>query len=148
MGKRFKSATCAYGGDPGATADHVFARSFLPETHRGAIPQVAACAPCNNAKSALEHYRATVLPFSGNHLLSKPMLEHAVPRRLDKNKKLHRALAAGQKSVAWIDGETTQASFGIPWDHDQLLAYAYRKRDLMSALSWPSKWFEWPIMGR
>lgn len=114
MGKRFKTATCAYVGDPGATADHVFARSFLTETHGGEFPQVAACAPCNNAKSALEQYLATVLPFCGNHPLSKPMLENAVPRRLDKNKKLHRALAAGQKSVAWIDGKTTQASFGIP----------------------------------
>lgn len=66
----------------------------MPETHRGAIPHVAACAPCNNAKSALEHYLATVPPFGGNHPLSKPMLGNTVPRRLDKNKKLHRALAA------------------------------------------------------
>jgi 5-methylcytosine-specific restriction endonuclease McrA len=47
MAKRFKPGICAYCGAPVNTADHVFARSFFPETLRADLPQVVACAPCN-----------------------------------------------------------------------------------------------------
>ena len=123
MGKRFKSGICAYCGAPGRTADHVFARSFFPETLRDDLPQVAACAPCNSEKSKIEHYLATILPFAGNHPLSAPMLEQQVPRRLAKNKKLHRELAEGQVGVRWTESGTEQSSFGIPYDHDRLLDF-------------------------
>lgn len=123
MGKRFKSGICAYCGEPGDTADHVFARTFLPEALRGNLPQVAACASCNGEKSKLEHYLATILPFGGNHPLSLPMLEQQGQRRLAKNRKLHRELGAGQVPVQWIGAGTEQSSFGIPYHHDRLLDY-------------------------
>lgn len=123
MGKRFESVICAYCGAPGSTADHVFARSFFPETLRDDVPQVVACAPCNAEKSKIEHYLATILPFAGNHPLSKPMLEQQVPRRLARNAKLHGTLAKGQVGVRWTEGGTEQSPFGIPYDHDRLLGY-------------------------
>lgn len=123
MGKRFKSGICAYCGQPGETADHVFARTFFPEALRGDLPQVAACNDCNGEKAKLEHYLATILPFAGNHPLSVPMLQQQVPRRLARNRKLHRALAEGQAEIRWVEGDTEQSSFGIPYDHDRLLAY-------------------------
>ena len=123
MGKRFKSGICAYCGEPGETADHVFARTFFPAALRGDLPQVAACEGCNGEKSKLEHYLATILPFAGNHPLTDQMLRQQVPRRLAKNRKLHQALAQGQAEIRWVEGDTEQSSFGIPYDHDGLLEY-------------------------
>lgn len=101
MGKRFKGITCAYCGEPGisSTGDHVIPRQFVPEPLRANLPQVPACAACNNSKSIDEHYLATVLPFGGNHPESSAMLERDVPRRLERNRKLHQALAESQGQI-------------------------------------------------
>lgn len=123
MSKRFKSEICAYCGAGSETADHVFARTFFPKHLRGDLPQVAACTPCNREKSKLEHYLATVLPFGGNHPLSPAMLEQSVPPRLARNQKLHRKLQERQQTVQWQEDGRVQSSFGVPYDHDQLIAY-------------------------
>ncbi len=101
MGKRFKGKTCAYCAVAGIanTGDHVLARAFLPVKHRGQIPQVPACTTCNKEKSDLEHYAATILLFGGRHPDSLGNLTNDAPRRLAKNQKLHRELAASATRV-------------------------------------------------
>lgn len=98
MSKLFKGKTCAYCAVPGIsdTGDHVLARGFVAVEHRGAIPKVPACAACNGKKAALEAYLTAVLPFAGRH---GDAIDNNVPKRLEKNQKLHRALSAGQSRV-------------------------------------------------
>jgi hypothetical protein len=102
MSKRFKGKTCVYCGSVGAsdTGDHVLAREFVPVIHRGQIPQVPACNNCNGEKASLEHYLTGVLPFGGRHSGALANLIENVPRRLEKNKKLQRELAA-ESSRVW-----------------------------------------------
>jgi hypothetical protein len=131
MSKAYRGKTCAYCAkeEASSTADHVFARQFFPVEQRGNLPIVAACAPCNQAKSQLEHYLATVLPFGGRHVDSSAMLENEVPRRLARNKRLHRELAAGRVPVLLKEGEETSETFGVPFDSDRfrkLFAYIAR----------------------
>lgn len=101
MSKLYKGKTCAYCAVPGIsdTADHVFARQLVAVEHRGAIPKVPACAACNGTKAALESYVAAVLPFAGRHDEALDNLTSNVPKRLEKNRKLHRELAMGQSRV-------------------------------------------------
>lgn len=101
MSKLFKGKTCAYCAVSGAsdTGDHVLAREFVAVEHRGQIPKVPACKPCNCRKSALETYFLGVLPFGGRHADAGDNLTANVPKRLGKNQKLHRALSAGQARV-------------------------------------------------
>jgi hypothetical protein len=120
MGKRFRNQPCVYCGAPGETADHVFARNFFPVEHRADLPQVSACAPCNRAKSQLEHYLLSVLPFGGNHPASSSMLARDVPRRLDKNRKLHLALTEGQRDVLIEQDGALRESLTIPFDAAKL----------------------------
>jgi hypothetical protein len=101
MSKLFKGKTCAYCAVAGAsnTADHVLSRQLVAVEHRGEIPKVPACAACNGKKAALEAYINAVLPFGGRHGGAMDNLTANVPKRLEKNQKLHRALAAGQTRV-------------------------------------------------
>jgi hypothetical protein len=101
MSKLFKGKTCAYCAVPGAsdTADHVLSRQLVAVAHRGDIPKVPACTSCNGKKAALEAYVTAVLPFAGRHCDALPNLTANVPKRLEKNQKLHRALSAGQSRV-------------------------------------------------
>ncbi|MDA9489671.1 hypothetical protein [Bradyrhizobium sp. CCBAU 11361] len=101
MSKRFKGKTCVYCAAAGAsdTGDHVLARGFVGAEHHGQIPKVPACVACNNKKSGLETYCAGVLPFGGRHADALENLAANVPKRLAKNQKLHRTLAAGQTRV-------------------------------------------------
>lgn len=138
MSKKFKGQTCIYCGREGAaeTADHIFARQFFLESRRQNLPQAPACKDCNAKKSADEHYLATVLPFGGRHKDAGENLTTKVPRRLEKNVKLHRELNAGT-TEAWIkessglyvrstlipfDGERFERLFGfivkgLMWHH-------------------------------
>jgi hypothetical protein len=102
MSKLFKEKTCAYCAVPAAsdTADHVLARQFVPVEYRSEIPKVPACTACNGKKAALEAYLSAVLPFGGRHAAAIDNLIANVPKRLEKNRKLHRALYTGQ-SRAW-----------------------------------------------
>ena len=101
MSKLFKGKTCAYCAVPGAsdTADHVLSRQLVAVERRGEIPKVPACTACNGRKAALETYINTVLPFAGRHTDALDNLTANVPKRLEKNQKLHRALSAGQTRV-------------------------------------------------
>ena len=96
MGKKYKGKLCAYCGVRESTGpDHVLGRGFCTEEHRGNLPQVPACDQCNARKSQLEHYLMTVLPFGGRHRDSRITLQTLVPKRLEKNAKLHRELEIG-----------------------------------------------------
>ncbi len=91
--KKYKGKSCIYCSKSLANiGDHVFAREFFLLSHRANLPQVPACDHCNNEKSKLEHYLATVLPFGGLHHDSKENLELMVPKRLAKNKRLQKEL--------------------------------------------------------
>src|SRR3989442_1792736 len=96
MKDKFKGQICVYCGKAQATtADHVICREFFLVKHRGHLPQVPACLPCNNEKAALENYLTVVLAFGGRHSHAAENLSTMVPKRLQKNAKLHRELAAG-----------------------------------------------------
>src|SRR5207302_2645637 len=96
MSKRFKGGdVCAYCSKRRAsTADHIFARSFFLEPARANLPQAPSCHQCNNEKSRLEHYLATVVPFGGQHGDALETLVSLVPGRLKKNRKLQQQLSA------------------------------------------------------
>ncbi|MBP6013319.1 MAG: HNH endonuclease [Alphaproteobacteria bacterium] len=98
MNARPTGQVCAYCGiAPATTADHVLARKFFLEPHRGNLPQVPACAPCNNAKAALEQYVMSCAAFGGTHAEALANLEDLVPQRLEKNLRLKRELAESLK---------------------------------------------------
>jgi hypothetical protein len=101
MSKLFKGKTCAYCAVPGIsdTGDHVLARQFVLVARRDEIPKVPACAACNGRKAALETYVTAVLPFGGRHSEALENLTTNVPKRLEKNQKLYRALSAGQSRI-------------------------------------------------
>ena len=123
MSKRFKNKPCVYCGEPGGTADHVFAREFFPETHRANLPQVSACSNCNGGKSSLEHYLLTVLPFGGSHPASQTILRDVVPRRLAKNQKLHLGLATGRQQIVVREQGSERRSIALPFDPSKLESY-------------------------
>jgi len=97
----------------------VFAREFFPDSKRGQLSIVPACEACNNAKSALEHYLTAVLPFGGRHPDSHAMLREAVPRRLARNRKLHRELVAGSMSLAGDEKGQRVESLVVPFDSNK-----------------------------
>lgn len=103
MGKRYKGKTCVYCTVPGAseTGDHILAREFVPMARRSQIPKVPACGKCNKEKSDLEHYATAALLFGGRHADAADNLQKDGPRRLAKNRRLHRALARGSMRV-WV----------------------------------------------
>ena len=102
MSKRFKGKPCAYcPGGVSETGDHVFARKFFPVRMRANLPQVPACDKCNNEKSALEAYLATILLFGGRHADALENLVASGERRLAKNSKLHRQLISGKERI-WV----------------------------------------------
>lgn len=122
MSKRFRGKTCVYCTREGIsqTADHVIAREFLPVAHRGDLPKVPACEPCNHAKSRLEHYLLAVLPFGSGHPTASSMLESEVPRRLAGNRSLHRNLAANQQNTWLTENGVTQRTITIPFEGEKL----------------------------
>jgi hypothetical protein len=95
--KRYKGKDCAYCGEPGSTStnDHVVPKSFFLDAERIAglhIPQVAACARCNNEKSALEGYVSSALLIGSRHPEANRYRREKVGPRLDRNQKLRREL--------------------------------------------------------
>lgn len=67
---KFKNELCTYCQVlPADTADHVFARQLFLVKHRNNLPQVPSCFECNNDKSKLESYLATVLPIASRQAL-------------------------------------------------------------------------------
>lgn len=95
--KRYKGKDCAYCGEPGSTStnDHVVARSFFLDADRGPglyIPQVAACARCNNEKAELERYVGSTLLIGSRHPEANQYRREKVVPRLDRNKSLRNEL--------------------------------------------------------
>lgn len=129
--KTYKGKQCVYCVEaPADTADHAIARKFFLVNRRDNLPQVPACKKCNGEKAELENYLMVVLPFGGRHTDAAVNLQTMVPKRLLKNKKLHRELAKGLAE----SGGTT-----IPLDHvrlDRLFAMIAR------ALAW----YHWQVL--
>jgi hypothetical protein len=95
MSKKFKGKLCVYCCDaPSTTKDHIFAREFFLMPRRQHLPTVPACKNCNDQKSQLEHYLASVLPFGGRHADAAENLKTMTPKRLDKNPRVLTALGA------------------------------------------------------
>lgn len=102
MSKKYRGKPCAYCGGGAATgADHIFAREFFLIEDRRDLPKVPACDACNGRKSRLEHYALSLLPFGGRHASASENLETMVPKRLERNAALHRAIVEGQGRV-WL----------------------------------------------
>ena len=142
MSKKYKGLTCVYcTSAPSTSADHVFAREFFLPEDRANLPQVPACDDCNRAKSRIEHCLATVLPFGGRHTGAKRNLQTLVPKRLARNAKLRRSLAAGWGSM-WTREHglhVPAATLPIQPDHiEKLLAFI--ARGLL--------WFHWKTLLR
>ncbi len=124
MSKGYKGKTCVYCGEleTSQTADHVFSRELFPKNGRANLPKVPACEPCNQEKSALEHYLTAVLPFASQHPEASKLLEERVPDRLAKNVKLHREIAAGRGNVMLREHGTLSPRMTIPFEGKKLSA--------------------------
>ncbi|MDE2383701.1 MAG: hypothetical protein KGO53_03700 [Alphaproteobacteria bacterium] len=118
MSKKYKHKTCAYCATENSsdTADHVLARELVAISHRQEIPIVPACKTCNQKKSVLEHYAATVLPFGGRHPDSSNRLNEDVPKRLRANLRLHREISSGTTRVWVRNNGIFSRTLAIPFD--------------------------------
>jgi hypothetical protein len=143
--KKHKGKPCVYcaGMRLADTDEHIFARTFFATAYRHNLPKVPACRECNNEKSKLEHYLATVLPFGARNEDAVIYWRDNIPRRLAKNEKLCKQLASGAKRM-WIkagdslyvpgtsfpiDGAKITALFafivkGLMWHHWETLVGA------------------------
>lgn len=133
MGKRYRGKACVYCGRASSTADHVFARQFFLEEHRSGLPQVPSCLQCNNEKSKLEHYLATLLPFGGRHRHARRMLTQMVPRRLAKNQKLHATLRTDMRRGWSNEHGVFVRTSGVPVNPERLLSLI---RFIVKGLIW------------
>lgn len=135
--RQFRGKTCVYcSSRPAVTGDHVFARGFFLPTARANLPQVPTCDHCNNVKSHIEQYLASVLPFGGRHQHRAEHLEMFVPRRLEKNQRLHRSLAEGRTTAITFErGEHRQAMV-VPIDGERVC-------ELFGMIARALVWYEW-----
>lgn len=126
MSKRYKGKACPYCGLDGVsrTADHIFAREFFLPALRDGLPKVPACEACNHAKSELEHYLTTLLPFGGNHPDSHPLLTDRVPDRLAANKRLWRELSDGAGRLKISENGGVDGRMGLPFEAAKLTDFA------------------------
>lgn len=139
MSKKYKNKVCVYCAQAeSSTGDHVFAREFFLLEERGNPIKVPACNFCNNKKSEIEHYLASVLPFGGRHPDAKEHLFQQVPQRLEKNKKLKNDLRVGKK-YGWLpDGSM---ALGIPFDGEKFIK-------LSEYISRALSWYHWDTLIR
>jgi hypothetical protein len=142
MSKKYRGKTCIYCGIPGIseTRDHVLAREFALIERRRDLPIVPACISCNNAKSELESYLTTVLPFGARHADARKNLQEMVPKRLAGNRRLHAELTKGTEpdwiptpsgnwqyaSAVSIDSERLERwlkylTVGLIWHHWEIM---------------------------
>jgi len=138
MTKKFKGKLCVYCAErPSGSGDHVFAREFFLPKDRHNLPKVPACSECNEAKSKLEHYLTSVLPFGGRHEGAKANLGTMVPKRLRKNRKLTIRLAEEAVRV-WSEesGKLWVPTMALPIDPASLESlFALIARGLI--------WYHW-----
>jgi hypothetical protein len=136
MSKKFKGKTCVYCGKRTSitTGDHVFARQFFLESEGRNLIKVPACLECNNTKSKLEHYLASLLPFGGLHEDASEHLSNLVQPRLDKNLKLKNELREGMAYVVHNnENDPPERRLTLPFDGDQ---YTELFKYIVKALSW------------
>jgi hypothetical protein len=140
MSKKFKGKRCVYCVERDAvTGDHIFAREFFLPASRSNLPQVPACLECNNKKSKLEHYLTTVIPFGGRHSASVEILSSMVPKRLARNARLHRELAAGkQREATTVPQGAVVRTMTVPIDGDQL-------EQLFAMIARGLIWYHWKV---
>jgi len=112
-------------------------RVFL-EKHRSDLPKAPACNACNAEKSRLEHYLTAVLPFGGRHFDAITNLETMVPKRLQKNAKLHAELRG---RLAEIQDRANLQGFAttLPIDYVRLA-------QLFALIAKGLAWFHWQII--
>ena len=121
MSKQYKGKNCAYcKAEKSETADHVFPRELFLKNNRDGIPKVPACINCNNDKSKLEHYLATVLPFGGRHSDAAETLLNQVTKRLHRNKPLHQNLIDGVVPAWSPEDDGFEQSSGLPLEWPKL----------------------------
>ena len=141
MGKKFNKVCVYCATRPATTADHVFAREFFLVKRRANLPKVPACQSCNKAKSDLEHYLTTILPFGGRHADAAVNLQDMVPRRLAKNQALHRKLAVGI-SRAWTQqGGVYVPTSNLPFELEKLV-------ELFAFVTKGLAWHHWGVLIR
>ena len=135
--RRFKGMLCVYCSERRAvTGDHVFARGFFIVPARGNLPQVPACDQCNTAKSRLEQYLTTLLPFGGRHPDAHANLSEQVPGRLAKNLRLANELKSQRRHIWHRDEGVYRLSMTLPVDpHKVCSLFALTARALT--------WFYW-----
>jgi hypothetical protein len=138
--KKYKGKPCVYCAKAVSTTDdHVFAREFFLPEQKQNLPKVPACGNCNNHKSRLEHYLTAILPFGGRHGDAARNLE-MVPRRLEKNRRLHQELAQRRGDI-WIkdiDG-IDRSSMTLPFDRKKFL-------ELCSLIIKGLVWHHWKVL--
>jgi hypothetical protein len=125
MSKKYKGKTCVYCAvNQSETADHVFAREFFAIARRDNLPQVPACLKCNGQKSALEHYLTAILLAGGRHPDGEAMMFERLPRKLEKNQKLHKYIAEGLRLTVIDDPPPREGLIPVqvPFDGAQLLS--------------------------
>jgi len=137
VSKRYKNKVCVYCGETSTQPDHIFAREFFLEADRDNLPKVPACRDCNSAKSALEHYATSVLPFGGKHATAEENLRSLVPARLNRNRKLSRDLIARQ-GRAW-----RQVENGLLVSHTTLPVEYQSLLDLHEFVGMGLLWHHW-----
>ena len=98
---RKQGRACAYCGCPATERDHVIARQFFPSDHvyRTGLPQVPACRACNGAKQKVEDGPGVIFQFGHSSEASRQLLLTRVPRTLEKNRRLHKALRRSLRHV-------------------------------------------------
>jgi hypothetical protein len=139
VSKRYKGKVCVYcGKEPSTTADHVIAREFFLEKRRGDLPKVPACEMCNAEKARLEHYLTTILPFAGRHPDAVVNLETMVPKRLNRNFRLHTLLSLGLEEVK---DKTSPLGFASTLPIDDV-----RLEQLFALIAKGLAWFHWQIL--
>jgi len=136
MSKKFKGKPCVYCGKRPSTntGDHVFARQFFLESERTNLIKVPACISCNNEKSKLEHYLASLLPFGGLHNDASEHLSNFVQPRLNKNQKLKNELRKGMAYVVHNnENGDPERRLTLPFDGDR---YTKLFKYIVKGLSW------------
>ena len=104
--KRYKGKDCAYcrGLRISETNDHVVPRAFFLDDDRAAgltLPQVPACAACNNEKSKLEEYASSMLLAGTEHVDAERYRLEKVRPRLQRNAKLRAELRL-DRDPEWV----------------------------------------------
>lgn len=91
---------CAYcAQNPGVEGDHVLAKQLFPAEllYRDRPAIVPACGKCNREKQKHEDSVGTILQFGHDSDASRKVLDDRVPRTLQKNARLSRALREGMR---------------------------------------------------